>query len=287
MTSEQPIIENLPFHSLRHGQYSIEGWSRAGVQSYWRIPELKIGFDLGGIPWDFHTIPTWFISHGHLDHLLALPILLTRRWMMKLSPPTVYVPTAIVEPVKAMLAAWQAIDRGEQPCTLLGLQPGESVALSDKFFVRAFPTVHKVPSQGYIVWERRQKLKSEFQHLTGQQLVQQRQAGVAVTSEVPVPILCYTGDTGSEGLETEPALYDAKILITELSFARPEHSRESIRNFGHLHVNDFAERADRFRNELIIGTHITTRQTLADFQALVHAALPLHLLQRLHLWGTV
>ena len=67
------MIENLPFRTIKHRDFTIEGYSRAAVQTYWRIPEMKLGFDLGGQPWDFMGTPTWFVSHGHLDHVAALP----------------------------------------------------------------------------------------------------------------------------------------------------------------------------------------------------------------------
>ena len=38
------MIENAPVRSLSHKGLTIEGYSRAAVQSYWRVPELKLGF---------------------------------------------------------------------------------------------------------------------------------------------------------------------------------------------------------------------------------------------------
>src|SRR5262249_18439482 len=46
------MVENAPFLTYKHAGMTIEGYSRATVQSYWRIPELKLGFDLGAQPWD-------------------------------------------------------------------------------------------------------------------------------------------------------------------------------------------------------------------------------------------
>ena len=61
-----------------------------------------------------------------------------------------------------LLAAWRALDRGTQECIVVGMRPGDAVTLSADHYVTAFPTAHPVPSRGYIVWERRQKLKEEF-----------------------------------------------------------------------------------------------------------------------------
>src|SRR4030065_596719 len=83
------MTHNLPVKTLTHGDLTIEGFSRAAVQTYWRIPELKIGFDLGAQPWSFMGTPTWFVSHAHIDHLVALPVYVGRRRMMRMEPPTI------------------------------------------------------------------------------------------------------------------------------------------------------------------------------------------------------
>ena len=66
-------VDNAPVRTLQHKGLTIEGYSRAAVQTYWRVPELKLGFDLGGQPWSFMSTPNWFVSHVHLDHVAALP----------------------------------------------------------------------------------------------------------------------------------------------------------------------------------------------------------------------
>ncbi|MFN9916595.1 MAG: metal-dependent hydrolase, partial [Pirellulaceae bacterium] len=58
---------------------TIDGYSRAAVQTYWRIAEMKVGFDLGAQPWDFMALPRYFITHSHLDHIAAIPSYVARR----------------------------------------------------------------------------------------------------------------------------------------------------------------------------------------------------------------
>src|SRR5579872_2217986 len=109
------MVENAPILTHQHGGLTVEGYSRAAVQSYWRIPELKLGFDLGAQPWDFMGTPTWFLTHTHLDHVAALPVYVARRRMMKMEPPTIYLPVAAVEAVGTLLRAFQRLDRGRLP----------------------------------------------------------------------------------------------------------------------------------------------------------------------------
>ena len=68
----QSMVNNAPIKTLKHNDLTIEGYSRAAVQTYWRFPELKLGFDLGAQPWSFMGTETWFVTHGHLDHVAAL-----------------------------------------------------------------------------------------------------------------------------------------------------------------------------------------------------------------------
>lgn len=278
------MIKNLPVRSLVFKGLTIEGYSRAAVQSYWRIPELKLGFDLGASPWSFMGTQTFFVTHPHLDHLAAIPVYVARRRMMKMDPPTIYLPEESVDNVRRLLTAWQRLDRGRMICELIGVKPGDEIQLSREHVVTAFPTKHTVPSVGYVVWDRRKKLRPDLQGLSGDEIRDRRLAGEEVTQEVRVPIVCYVGDSAPAGLDACPALYEAQVLITEMTFFRPEHRKEKIHKFGHTHLDDIIERADRFKNELIILTHFSTRYQDKQIQAAVEQRLPAVLRERVKLW---
>lgn len=278
------MVDNLPLHSLTHAGMTIEGWSRAAVQTYWRIPELKLGFDMGGSPWSFMGTQTFFITHAHLDHLAALPAFVARRKMMKMEPPIIYMPEEIVEFVDRMLKSWQRLDRGRMNCELIGVKPGDEFELSREHIVTAFDTKHTVPSRGYIVWERRRKLKPEYVGLSGDQIRDLRYSGIDVSGEVRMPLVCYCGDTAPEGLDANPAIYESKILITEMTFFRPEHRRDKIHKFGHTHLDDLVERADKFQNDLIILGHFSTRYSDRQVKSAIDKRLPERLKSRVKLW---
>jgi ribonuclease Z len=280
------MIDNSPYQSLRHSGITIEGYSRAMVHSVWRVPEWGIGFDVGSVPWAFLPTPTWFITHAHIDHFAGLPNLVSRRALMELpASTTIYLPEAVVDDAFEMLKIWERLDRGPQSCTFKGLAPGDEVPLSPHQTVTTFATAHPVPSLGYVVWERRQKLKAEFHGRTGEQIRDLRQAGVAVTEEHRIPVLCYTGDTSPKGLDDNPITFEARILITEMSFVRVNHPREKIHSFGHMHIDDFIERADLFRNELIIAAHVSSRYEIVETKKAVLDSIPAGLRERIHVWG--
>jgi ribonuclease Z len=278
------LLDDQPVRSLVHRNVTIEGFSRAAVQTYWRIPELKIGFDLGAQPWSFMGTPTWFISHTNIDHVVALPAYAARRRMMKMEPPVIYAPEAAVEPIRRLLRQVSRLDRGRLPCELVPARPGDEIELSRELAVTVSATKHTVPSLGYVVWERRRKLKAEYQGLSGEQIRDLRMAGAEVTNERRIPQLAYLGDSAPEGLDQCPAMYEAQILIMELTFVSPSHRKEKIHKFGHMHLDDLVERRERFRNELVIAAHFSTRYHPRQIRRLVGRALPDMLDGRLHLW---
>jgi ribonuclease Z len=278
------MINNLPVKTLEHGKLTIEGYSRAAVQTYWRIPELKLGFDLGGQPWSFMGTDTWFVTHGHLDHIAALPVYVARRRMMKMTPPTIYLPVSTIPALREILQQFTRLDRGRLPCELVGTSPGEEIELSRDLVVSVSETTHTVPSLGYVVWERRRKLMAQYRDLSGDQIRDLRLAGKDVTDEVRTPIVAYLGDSAPPGLDNCPAMYKAKILICEMTFVAPNHRREKIHKTGHLHLDDFVERRDRFQNELIIASHLSTRYHSKMVYNMVTQKLPDMLDGRLHLW---
>jgi ribonuclease Z len=277
-------VDNAPIRSLVHKGLTIEGYSRAAVQTYWRIPELKLGFDLGAQPWSFMTTPTWFISHTHLDHLAALPVYVARRRMMKMEPPTIYLPAEAIEGVEMLLRAFQRLDRGRLPAKLVGLEPGQEVELSRELVVKAFATRHTVPSLGFLVWERRKKLKPEYHGLSGDEIRDLRLSGVVVSDEIRLPKVAYLGDTAPAGLDALPDLYRAEVLILEMTFVAPGERPSIIHKFGHTHLDDVLARAEQFENDVIIASHFSTRLHPDQIQRIIERRLPDSLRGRLKIW---
>src|SRR5207245_5211541 len=142
---------------------------------------------------------------------------------MKMEPPVIYLPEEGVEDVRRLLLIMQRLDRGRMVCTLRGVRAGQEIELARDHVITVFGTTHTIPSVGYLVWERRNKLKEEYVGLPGDRIRDLRLSGVEVTREVRTPLVAYTGDTSPAGLDNYPPAYEAKILITEMSFIRPNH----------------------------------------------------------------
>lgn len=277
------MLENVPVRRIVHGGLTVEGYSRAAVQSYWRIPELKIGFDLGAHPWDFMGTPNWFITHMHLDHFAALPVYVARRRMMKMEPPIIHLPAYAMEDVRRILHLFQKLDRGRMNYELVGVEPGMEFSVSKELVVTTFATTHTIPSMGYIIWDRRHKLKEEFVGFPGIKIRDIRLSGVEVTREIRTPggihgryqprrVGCMRGCFSGQNPHNRNELHSQK------------HTKDKIHKFGHMHLDDFIERADRFQNELIICAHASTRYHNDEISRTVEKRLPEILKNRLQLW---
>jgi ribonuclease Z len=278
------MIHNLPVKTLTFKEITIEGYSRAAVQTYWRIPEYKLGFDLGAQPWSFMGTPLWFVSHTHMDHLVALPVYVARRRMMKMEPPTIYLPEHAIEPIQKILKYFSRMDRGRLPCTLVPIHAGEEIEISREHVVTVSATVHTVPSFGFVVWERRKKLKPEFLELPGEKIRDLKFAGVEITTEMRIPRVAYLGDSSPAGLDACPDMYEAEVLITEMTFVAARHRKDKIHKYGHMHLDDLIERREKFKNQLIIASHFSTRYHTKQVVEQVTRKLPDMFDGRLHLW---
>lgn len=282
---EEPVLlDDLPIRRITYKNITIEGYSRAAFQTYWRIPEFRLGFDLGGQPWAFMGTPSWFVSHTHIDHFVALPAYVSRRRMMKMEPPTIYLPEPAVPLVEKMLHLIARLDRGRLPCQLVPTNPGQEIELSRELVVTTIATQHTVPSLGFIVWERRKKLRPEFAGLPGEKIRDLRLSGVEVTYEIRLPRVAYLGDTRVDVLDDYPDLYRTEVLILEVTFLSPHHRGDKIRKYGHIHVDDIIARRDKFQNDLIIASHFSIRYTPRLIEKLARRAIPDMLGGRLRLW---
>ena len=282
-TPDHAII-NIPLIEHTHGGMTIQGYSRAAVQTCWRINELKVLFDCGVCPWDFVGTPTMFISHAHLDHIAGLCAYVSRRRMMKMDPPVIYLPDSAVDPAWDMLQSFRRLDRGAMPCELVGLLDGDEIAISREYAVTAMNVRHTIDAMGFAIHQKRNKLKSEYRELSGDQIRDLKLSGVEITDQLRVPVFAYTGDTAPAGIDRNPVFYQSRVLITEMTFVAPEHRKDKIHKHGHTHIDDIRGRDDRFENELIIAGHLSTRYNDAQVRRYVRRGLPGGLNGRLKLW---
>lgn len=264
--------------SVTAGPYSVRGISVGGVYTSLAIPELGIVFDAGASPRSSCAIDTILLSHGHADHIGALPAFLGIRGLSgKTRPPRVVMPAEIVDDVMLALAAMSRLQRFPLEIDAVGMAPGDELALRSDLRVRAIRTFHPVPSLGYLIVRRIAKLRAELHGLPGPEIAARRRAGEDVTEYEDRIELGYATDTLVQVLDHAPALLQARMLIMECTFLDDRKSLEAARAGCHIHLDEIIERADRFANDHVVMMHFSQLYRPDEIAGILDARLPLAL----------
>jgi len=257
------------------GSYSVRGISVGGVYTSLAVPELGILFDAGASPRSSCAIDTIFLSHGHADHIGALPALLGIRALSgKARPPRVVMPAEILDDLTAALAALSRLQRFPLEIDAVGMLPGDELTLRGDLRARAVRTFHPVPSLAYLIVRRVAKLRSDLHGLSGPEIAARRRAGEEVSEYDDRLELAYATDTLIQVFDHAPQLLTARTLVMECTFLDDRKSLEDARAGCHIHLDEVIERADRFANDHIVMMHFSQLYRPDEISGILDARLP-------------
>jgi ribonuclease Z len=268
--------------TLRTEHFTIEGRSRAGHESYFRVRELGIALDVGRCPDFLIGTPNILVTHAHLDHAAGIPFYAGQRRLQRMTGGNVFVPSEALEDFRELMKIHERLEGTNYDVELIGLAPNDTYRLGRTHLLRAHQSTHRVPARGYEIIERRHHLLPEFAGLDGFQLAALRQSGKSIHGEADVSMLFYTGDTDAKIFDAAPALFKAEVLMIECSFIAPGHEERAAR-YRHIHFNDIVRVADRFENRLILLTHFSKRYSPAGIVEQLREVCPSVLHDRLRL----
>ncbi|XP_048329405.1 tRNase Z TRZ1 isoform X1 [Ziziphus jujuba] len=256
--------------------YPVEGLSIGGHETCIIFPTLKLAFDIGRCPQRAISQDFLFISHGHMDHIGGLPMYVATRGLYGMKPPTIIVPTSIKEDVEKLFEVHRKMDQSELNHNLIGLDVGEELQIRRDLKVQAFRTYHVIPSQGYVVFSVKQKLKQEYIGLSGNEIKSLKSSGVEITYTVTEPQIAFTGDTTADFIvdKSNIDVLRAKILVMESTFVDDSVSVEHSREYGHTHLHEIISHKDKFENKAILLIHFSARYSVKEIQEAVSALPP-------------
>lgn len=262
--------------------FTLEGRSRAGHETYFRIREIGVGFDIGRCPDMLVSMPNVFISHAHLDHAAGIPFYAGQRHLQQLDGGTIHVPAEAADDVRALLALQARLTGAPLDVAIVGVAVGEEVRLGRRHLVRGHAASHRVAARAYELIERRHHLREELAGASGELIAQLRREGAPIEEEYRRAIFFYSGDTDRGLLESCDAAFRAEVLLLECSFITDGHQDRAAK-YRHIHIDDIADFADRFENELIVLTHFSRRYSHDDIRSGVRRRLPASLHERIRL----
>ena len=268
------------FFTIATEHFTIEGRSRAGHETYFRIRELGIVLDIGRCPDMAIGVPNVFITHAHLDHALGIPFYAGQRHLQRIPGGRVFVPSEAADDFRALMALHEKLEDTGYDIDIIGVAPGQAISIGKGHEVRGHLATHRVAARGYEFLEVRHHLRPEF---AGRDDISElRRAGASVAEEYRQPLLFYTGDTDRGILESNDALFRAEVLVIECSFVADGHQERAAR-YRHIHFDDIAEFAGRFENHLIVLTHFSRRYSRAEILDEIRRRCPAVLRERLRL----
>ncbi len=256
---------------FNEGGIRIRGYTAAGEESYYVLPELGIAFDLGRAPRDVLAADHVFLSHGHMDHAAGIAYYFAQRHFIDNPPGHLYVAPALRDPIDRLLQLWAEIDGRVPPSNLHTVEPGRDVELRRDLRVRPFRVDHPcrgrdrsvVHSLGFSVIEVRRKLLEQYQGLTGPQIVELKNRNVEVAQRIEIPLVTYCGDTAVGAFLELDHVRRSRVLLLECTFFDPQHV-ERARAGNHTHAIDLREVLPKLENEHILITHVSRRTALSE-----------------------
>ena len=270
------------FFTLPTEHFTIEGRSRAGHETWFRIRELGLALDIGRCPDEVIHLPHIFVSHAHLDHSAGIPFYAGQRRLQRLPAGRVYVPEESAVDMRALMALHERMEGTGYEIEIVGMAENQVVPLGRTHRVRAHRATHRVAARAWEVMETRHHLKKEFAGMEGPQLAKLRQDGVALTEDVQYPVLFYTGDTDRGIFEQNDAIFKARVLMIECSFVMAGHQQRAA-EYRHIHFDDLVDFKDRFENDLILLTHFSRRYSRQEIRDEIRRRCPEVLRDRIRL----
>ncbi|XP_077995859.1 uncharacterized protein LOC144449223 [Glandiceps talaboti] len=272
------------------GKFRIYDWSIAGTETciVVLVEGVKVAFDIGYSTSHSVRCNHVFISHGHMDHVSGLVQHTAKRLLGNMKPAMYYVPSVIKPCLTHAAEMFAIMDNKDalKQIQIMETEPGQRIQLPQGYFATVFRTVHRVPSQGYILWKQKSKLKEEYRGQAPKDIAKLKQTGVEVTETQDVPEIAFTGDTTFEcfQLKGNEAVLKVKLLIMEATYLDVDTTLDKTRERGHIHLDEIIQNAELFQDvESILLMHFSDKYSSSEIEELVKSNLPDSLLGKVHL----
>ncbi len=259
----------------QYKNFKFIGNSEGGIHTSIAIPQLKIMFDTGiGSP-QFVEIPKILLTHGHLDHASGLAYLISQRSLRKLPPPEIFIPPDIYKPLNIILKLWQKIENYKSEYTLTPIDYNTLYPLQGNYFFKAIRSIHRVPSNGYVIIEKKHKLKEEYKHLPGYKIAELKKINPNIIETRYDPIITFSGDTQIEFVIENQIVQNSKILFLECTYICDKRPVERARKWGHIHLDEIVHYSEYFRNiQKLYLIHFSPRYKKKEIRNILKSKLP-------------
>lgn len=249
--------------------FRVQGISIAGEATCVQVPELDICFDMGSCPRAALPSRIVAISHGHMDHVGGLAYFCSQRKFQGMGTATIVCDERLAASIRRMMAGFVDLEGQVTPFELIPMGPEQEIQIKNSIVLRAFHTEHTTPSSGYVVVEKRSKLKPEYVGLPQEKLRELKERGEEITHILDVPLVAYLGDTAPGPVLVREDVRKSQVVICECTFVEEDH-KDRARIGKHLHLDDIAEWLPLLETEALVLTHVSRRSNLTQARRRLH-----------------
>ena len=266
---------------MRLAGHHVEAVSIGGIETCIEFPELDLCFDIGRCPHTAVHRKRVLLTHTHMDHAGGLAYHAATRDLYKLPRPTWYVPHENAADVHALIGVWQRLDKSDIPADIVGCSPGDRLELGRGWTAAPFRSPHRVFCQGYALSRGKTRLRRGLEGLSQDEIRRKRQGGESVSETNEVVEIAFTGDTLPEVCDSVEAVRIARLLVIECTFLDGRVTVAKARSSGHIHLDEWLDRQDLFKNEAILMTHFSARYSCDEILRILDNRVPAHLRERI------
>lgn len=258
---------------------TITGYSTALFSTWYFIEELGLLFDAGdGVTSSLlqksRKIEHAFISHADRDHVTGL--LKLNQLNARPGFPIIIFP----RDARSFYALEEFSKRFDSPVNQTiwrPIQDDETVQIRKDIFVRSIRNNHvpapqqEVKSLGFKVYQTKNKLKSEYAHLSPTEIIQLTQTigREALTNELITNVLAYSGDTPVENFDhwdhTQILIHEATFLTNQELPNADKHPNK------HSNLEDVLKMVSELRIDTLILGHFSSRYSPAQIDEAIKA----------------
>jgi len=248
-------------------QLTISGYSTALFSTWYFVEELGILFDAGdgliaNLLQKSRKIKYVFLSHADRDHLTGL--LQLNQLNARPGYPKMYYPKD-ARSIHSLELFSKDFDDQVQGTEWIALSEGQEVEIKKDVSVTSIKNHHVaspdsiVKSTGYLVQQRKYKLKQEYLGCNAAEIIgiRERFGDDHLTDELRINIIGYSGDTPVENFSI---WNNTEILIHEATFLnRAEISDNDTRRNKHSVLEDVLLAASSANIKKLVIGHISSR----------------------------
>lgn len=109
--------------------------------------------------------------------------------------------------------------------------------------------------------------------MSGDEIRDLNLSGVEISYELRFPRVAFLGDSSARGLDENPAMFEADVLIAEMTRLSSRRN-DGLKKGGHMRVEDYVDRREKFKNQKIIASHFSVRYPQREIEAEVRKKIP-------------